>query len=122
MTYTKIEHRFNFPQLSYDSTPNYQPCVKLSFFFSKLPEISYEQFHRHWETVHADLTVATKSFADNKIQRYVQVHALPELKEKARELPGVELTDCDGCSEIYVKSWEDWEKFGGVSRIHAQIM
>jgi len=96
--------------------------MKLSFFFSKLPEVSFDQFHRHWETVHADLTVATKSFADNKIQRYVQVRALPELKEKARALPGTEFIDCDGCSEIYVREWEDWERFGGVGFVHFYTM
>ncbi|KAK5139415.1 hypothetical protein LTR04_003601, partial [Oleoguttula sp. CCFEE 6159] len=36
--------------LSYDAKPNHQPYVKLTFFFNKLPHVSYEQFHRHWET------------------------------------------------------------------------
>ena len=62
MTLKKIDHEFKNKSLSYDAEPNYQPCIKLSFWFNKLPEVSYEQFHRHWETVHADLTVATKEF------------------------------------------------------------
>jgi hypothetical protein len=32
------------------------------------------------------------------------------LKEKVKAL-GMDLGDWDGCSEIYVKRWEDWENF-----------
>lgn len=73
MTLKKINHNFTYSQLDYDATPNIQPCIKLSFWFNKLPNVSDEQFHRHWETVHADLTVAAKDFNVCKIQRYVQV-------------------------------------------------
>jgi hypothetical protein len=73
MTLTKIDHKFTFPQLSYDAPKNTQPCIKLSFYFNKLPEVSYEQFYGHWSTVHADLTVAAEEFGFLKIQRYVQV-------------------------------------------------
>jgi hypothetical protein len=110
MTLKKIDHSFANKSLSYDAKPNYQPCVKLSFFFSKLPEVSYEQFHRHWETVHADLTVAAQCFKTCKIQRYVQFHQPPEMKEKAKSL-GLQHVDFDGCSEIWVQSWEDWMSF-----------
>ena len=73
MTLTKIDHKFTYPQLSYDAKPNIQPCIKLTFYFNKLPNVSYEQFYGHWSTVHADLTVASNGFAAQKIQRYVQV-------------------------------------------------
>lgn len=73
MTLKEIDHQFTHPQLNYDAAPNIQPCIKLSFWFNKLPDVSDEQFHRHWETVHADLTVAAKDFNVCKIQRYVQV-------------------------------------------------
>lgn len=53
MTLKQVEHNFSNQQLSDDARPNYQPCIKLSFYFSKLPEVSEEHFHRHWETVHA---------------------------------------------------------------------
>jgi hypothetical protein len=43
MTLKKIDHQFAFDQLSYDVKPNYQPYIKLTFFFSKLPNVSYEQ-------------------------------------------------------------------------------
>ena len=73
MTLKKIDHRFTYPQLSYDAKKNTQPCIKLTFYFNKLPNVSYEQFYGHWSTVHADLTVAAKGFGLCKIQRYVQV-------------------------------------------------
>jgi hypothetical protein len=78
MTLKKIDHKFTNPQLSYDAKPNTQSCIKLTFYFNKLPEVSYEQFYGHWSTVHADLTVAAKGFGLYKIQRYVQV-SIPSL-------------------------------------------
>lgn len=47
MTLKKMNHEFKNKALSYDAQPNHQPCIKLSFFFNKLPDVSYEQFHRH---------------------------------------------------------------------------
>lgn len=46
-----IEHDFVFDRLSPSSKPNIQPYVKLVFFFRKRSDISYEDFHKHWETV-----------------------------------------------------------------------
>jgi len=111
MTHTKINHAFTYPQLSYEAGPNVQQCVKLAFYFNKLPDVSHEHFYAHWSTVHADLTVAAKDFAAVKIQRYVQVAQNPDFKAKAAELAGVKMLDFDGCSEIWVRSWEDWMKF-----------
>ena len=82
MAYQKIDHDFKNEALSYDAKPNYQPCIKLSFWFNKLPEVSYEAFHSHWETVHADLTIATKYFGLCKVQRYVYA-----LKNLVQEIP-----------------------------------
>jgi len=111
MTLKTIDHKFTNPQLAYDAKPNIQPCIKLTFYFNKLPEVSYEQFYGHWSTVHADLTVAAQGFNLCKIQRYVQVAQKPEFKEKAKELTGIKMLEFDGCSEIWVQSWEDWMKF-----------
>ncbi|KAK0938560.1 hypothetical protein LTR48_005138 [Friedmanniomyces endolithicus] len=110
MTLKKLDHGFKNDALSYDASPNYQPCVKLSFFFNKKPEVSDEQFHRHWETVHADLTIAAKDFKACKIQRYVQFHQTADMKEKAKQL-GLEHVAFDGCSEIWVRDWDDWMAF-----------
>ena len=38
-----------------------------------------------------------------------------ELKESVKAL-GMENLDFDGCSEIYVKSLDDWDKFSNVSQ------
>lgn len=110
MTLKKVDHDFKNQSLSYEAKPNYQPYIRLSFWFKKLPEVSYEQFHRHWETVHADLTIATKDFLVCDIKRYVQFHQTPEMKEKAKSL-GLEHMDFDGCSELWVKDFDDALKF-----------
>ena len=86
MTLKKLDHLFKNPQLSYDSQPNTQPYIRLSFYFRKLPEVSDEQFHRHWETVHADLTVASKAFKDCHIGRYVQVGEICSIQVHLRFL------------------------------------
>jgi len=139
MTLTKINHEFAFTQLSYDAKKNIQPCVKLSFYFNKLPEVSYEQFYGHWSTVHADLTVAAKDFGVYKIQRYAQVfspfqfHTLslaksrhqisqtPEIRQKAQSLTGIKILEFDGCSEIWVKSWDDWMNFFNSDEYNAAL-
>ncbi|KAK1059742.1 hypothetical protein LTR12_007589 [Friedmanniomyces endolithicus] len=113
MTLKKIDHEFKNKALSYNAAPNYQPCIKLSFFFNKKPEVSDEQFHRHWETVHADLTIAAKDFKACQIQRYVQFHQTADMKDKAKQL-GLEHVAFDGCSEIWVRDWDDWMKFYSV--------
>lgn len=72
MTWTKIDHQFTHEQLNYDSKPNYQPCIKVSVFFKKIDSIDHDTFFGHWQTVHADLAVATAAFRDH-IVRYAQV-------------------------------------------------
>jgi hypothetical protein len=72
MSFTKIDHKFTHPQLDYNAEPNFQPCIKVSVFFRKIDSVSYETFFGHWQSVHADLAVATQAFRDS-IQRYVQV-------------------------------------------------
>ena len=39
-----------------------------------------------------------------------QFHQTPEAKEKVKSM-GMDLLEVDGCSEILVNSWENWEKF-----------
>ena len=65
-------HEFTHPELAYDAEPNFQPAIKISVFFRKLDRISDEAFFKHWETVHADLAVATQAFQTH-ILRYIQV-------------------------------------------------
>jgi hypothetical protein len=66
------ERNLTHPQLDYNAEPNFQPCIKVSVFFRKIDSVSYETFFGHWQSVHADLAVATQAFRDS-IQRYVQV-------------------------------------------------
>ncbi|KAF2840343.1 hypothetical protein M501DRAFT_931893 [Patellaria atrata CBS 101060] len=89
-----------------------EACIKLSFFFNKLPDVSYEHFYKHYGHVHADLTVGTKAFGQFNIQRYTQHHATPEMREKLRSI-GMSVLDWDACSTLWVKSWEDAERFFG---------
>lgn len=66
------DHKFTFSKLSYGSKPNFEPAIKISVFFRKREDITHEEFFKHWQTVHADLALAVKSFQDNII-RYSQV-------------------------------------------------
>ena len=49
----------------------------MSFFFSKLPEVSFEHFSKHYGHIHSDLTVAAQGFGAFDVQRYTQVRASP---------------------------------------------
>jgi len=98
---------------------NHQPYIKISFFFKKRSDLTYEQFYHHWEIVHASLTVATKCHTDLGILRCVQFQPRPEYidlvkqMEEASQGRMVTMTQFDGCTELYVKTWEDWLRFAG---------
>lgn len=85
MPWDKLDHDFTFPQLSYEATSNFQPCIKVSVFFKKLDSIDYDTFFGHWQTVHADLAVATQAFRAG-IERYVQVRVATRLRLPLYEL------------------------------------
>ncbi|KEF56743.1 uncharacterized protein A1O9_06933 [Exophiala aquamarina CBS 119918] len=99
-----------FEMLSEKAGGNRQPYYKIMFFLNKKPDISDEDFHKHWEMVHADLTVATKAFRDVSILRYVQYHQTTEIKTEASSL-GLTCLPYDGCTEMYVKDLNDWKSF-----------
>lgn len=133
MPWDKISHNFTHPELDYDAKPNFQPCIKVSVFFKKKDGIDFDTFFGHWQTVHADLALATKAFR-NHIIRYAQVsplnfhapkggrlaiflitfctqhHQTPLMKERARSL-GENVLDYDGCAQLWVRSWDDWMGF-----------
>lgn len=75
----------------------------------------------HYNHVHADLTVACKKFHAVKIQRYVQLYQSPAVKEMIKSL-GMELLDYDACSQIWVKSWDDWVEFASSPEYAAALM
>lgn len=145
----RIDHKFHFDSLSYDAGVHYQrkffirryarcqisnsialspaACVKVSVFFKKLPNVSDEHFFKHWATVHADLTVASKGFNVYKIERYTQVggksdatilisintvrqHHQTQADKKAVQNMGFKTLDYDGCSTLWCRSYEDFDK------------
>jgi hypothetical protein len=52
----------------------------------------------------------TELFLNLNLRGSVQFHQTPEMKEKIKGL-NMELMDFDGCSEIWVKSLDDWDDF-----------
>ncbi|KAI2603264.1 EthD domain-containing protein [Hypoxylon fragiforme] len=109
MPWSKVSHEFTHPQLSYEAKPNFQPYIKISVFFKKLDSVDFDTFFGHWQTVHADLAVATHGFRKHVV-RYVQHHQTPEMKERIRSLGG-NVLDYDACAQVYVREWDDWLTF-----------
>jgi hypothetical protein len=104
-----------FPLISISNRANIpfrKACIKVSFFFKKLPHVTYDHFFTHYGHVHSDLTVSARSFGLYKIQRYTQHHQTPEMKARLRAL-GMDCLDYDGCSTLWVRSWEDLTRFFG---------
>lgn len=81
--------------------------------------------------MHADLTVATEGFRVSNIQRYTQVrrdclksikellklgqiHQTADMKSQVKSA-GADSLSFDDCSEMWVKSWDDWVKLASVS-------
>ncbi|KAL2826253.1 EthD domain-containing protein [Aspergillus cavernicola] len=109
MSIQKIDYEFIHPELNYEAEPNFQPAIKVSVYFKKREGITSETFFHHWQTVHADLAVATEAF-QHHILRYAQHHQTPEMKERARSL-GEGVLDYDGCAQLWVRTWDDWMAF-----------
>ncbi|KAF2653503.1 hypothetical protein K491DRAFT_514932 [Lophiostoma macrostomum CBS 122681] len=119
--HNKVDHRFTYEELEWNHKENYQPCIKLSFFFKKLPNVDDDHFQMHYNHVHSDLTIASKGFNVYKVQRYVQLYQSPEMKEKIRSL-GMELLDFDAVSTLWVKDWDSWERFSTSPEYAAALM
>ncbi|CAK7214808.1 hypothetical protein SCUCBS95973_002259 [Sporothrix curviconia] len=109
-THERIDHQFTYPRFDYDTPVKYQPCIKISLFFRKRPDVSYEHFYKHWATVHADLTAASGEFRSRNILRYTQHHCTPEERARIHEL-GVEAMDYDACTTMWVRAWDDMVQF-----------
>ncbi|KAK5712555.1 hypothetical protein LTR17_017936 [Elasticomyces elasticus] len=80
--------------------------IKISLFLKKLPNVSDEFFHNHWETQHIDIAKRNKTFMA-KTRKYNQVHITSELREQAQAF-GIPVMDYDGIAEVWVDSMEDW--------------
>jgi len=68
---------------------------KLFALIPKKPDISNEQFHRHWREIHAPLALRIKT-----VQRYVQSHRLPQ------SIPGFSASPYEGVAEAWLDSVE----------------
>ena len=67
----------------------------------KKPDISHEQFHRHWRDIHAPLAVRIKA-----LRRYVQSHRRPD------DIPGVPTSPYEGLAEIWFDDLETGRGLG----------
>ena len=88
------------------------PLIRVSFFFTKRPYMSQSEFETYWRDTHGRLAVASKAFSEAKIQQYSQIHNSKDLSKEAAKL-GLPLMEFewDACSEMYVRTWEDYVKF-----------
>ncbi|CAO2657218.1 Nn.00g033440.m01.CDS01 [Neocucurbitaria sp. VM-36] len=122
---------FNQTQLSWDDPYNYtfcelrprddpngsfrQPYFSFKILFSRKDGITEEFFHRHWKTVHADLTLSQVDFA-LRVQRYTQFHQDDEHRNNVQRLlaavgGSMQLAPYDGIAEFHTKYYETFERF-----------
>ena len=69
--------------------------IKVFALIPKKPDISDEQFHRHWREVHAPLALRIKT-----LKRYVQSHRLPQ------SISGFAASPYEGVAEVWFDSVE----------------
>lgn len=68
-------HTYTFRELQpkhADQSRFQQPYFRFNIFLRKNPSITEDVFHRHWKSVHADLTMSQKD-AGLRLIRYTQV-------------------------------------------------
>ena len=70
--------------------------IKSFAFLPRRPDISAEQFHRHWSTIHR-----AHALRITTLRRYVQLHRTQEA------LPGFAPSIYDGVPEVWLDSLED---------------
>jgi len=73
--------------------------IKSISLLTRRPEISHEEFVRHWVEIHAPLAHAVP-----RLQRYVQSHIVAERTRADIETLAVEI---DGIAELWYESVED---------------
>lgn len=78
-------HHYTFPEFSPGAGSNRQPYFRFQIFFKFNSSLCEEQAHEHWQTVHADLTLATKN-TGVWVERYVQFHADRASREAIQSL------------------------------------
>ncbi|KAJ4348550.1 uncharacterized protein N0V89_009927 [Didymosphaeria variabile] len=106
-------HHYTFPEFAPGTGSNRQPYFRFLILFKLNPDLCEEQAHEHWQTVHADLTLAAKN-TGVLIERYVQFHADQEHKDAIQSLvdtASVEVAPYDGIAEFHAKDAASVLKF-----------
>lgn len=84
--------------------------IKLTFVLRRLPHLSREQFQAYWFETHAPLVKSVREVL--RIQRYVQMHSLPdEVSEPIRASRGAPEA-YDGVAQLWYASLEDLAEIG----------
>src|ERR1700753_3794746 len=102
-----VPHSFRLSKLAYGQEYNIKPYIRISVFFNKKPDISYEYFQNHRHHVHADLVTSMRAYKDLKILRYNQFYQTPEHREQAKKL-GYPSLNYDACTEFWVEKMENF--------------
>ena len=80
--------------------PSTAGCIRITLFLRKLPGVSDDYFHAYWANNHVAPALRSPVFM-HKVKKYVQCHATPAMKEKAKAL-GAPVLDYDGVAETWV--------------------
>ncbi len=75
--------------------------IKLFVFLKRKPGLTHAEFSTYWEQTHGSLVARVPEFS-SRIRCYVQNHAILDA-----DVPGLELSDFDGATELWVDSLED---------------
>jgi len=95
--------------------------VKITAFCYKKPDISLEQFLKHWRETHVEKFTRNPKL-QGKLMGYVQVcgspcshrqslmvpHQCQRAEDLTKQMTEWPLADYDGYAEFYVKSMDDW--------------
>lgn len=84
--------------------------VKLVYCITRKPEMSIEEFQRHWREVHGPIAARIPG-----LRRYVQSHVLPETYGGHRPVA------YDGVAELWFDSLAAWEEARRSPEVRAAI-
>ncbi|KAF2670830.1 hypothetical protein BT63DRAFT_423124 [Microthyrium microscopicum] len=95
----------------YDKNPHapngkQSKLIKITEYLKKLPNITDEQFHQHWNSTHVNIAMKSPLFRKH-VRYYNQFHITPEDRALAAKLGPV--LEYDGVVELWMDSMEDWE-------------
>jgi uncharacterized protein (TIGR02118 family) len=96
----------DLPVPSSDHEPPEPAMIKLSFFVRRLPTVQRAEFHAYWRERHAALI--RKHAAIFGIQRYVQIHASEDPRNKPAQSS---LPPYDGVAELWFRSPQHLESW-----------